>query len=821
MKTIEKLLLWLLAPLVLAGCGVAGGPGEAPTEPDTTPPRITQVLPAMGTTVEPGQARIEITFSEAIDEATLTGALSVSVGGTPHPGSWDYDAATFTVRFQPQQPFEFNQLVTVTVTTNITDVAGNPLESGRSWSFRTPRLFTLAVRGNGLTPGVTLEISEEESGQRIDLSGNNRLGFPQALREGSRYRLRISQTNLPADPPLTCALLSPEGEMNADVTVELYCTPVVPLYPTHGSGWNDYLANDGPDPFSANDQPCSGDDYRACLHGGELRRFPLPGVSSCDGLTIQDDLSAFRWGCRTTADGGVEAVSSGLAGDKGLRDLIDFDDFTWRLNRVRVLQNGNQIADSGPGIWWHTPVREAGETILGEDGIVYAVAATTPSRKFKLYNRTRTALAVAPDLELQGNGLDPVLDVSGSVFLWIEAHVDAAERAEYGIQIDRSRFVVLRHTTVRRATSHGLQVNNPRTAPVGSHYFYRLQSHHNGADGIRIKSDHTTLEAIETFANDGNGLTFATTAHNHLQGLRSAANGGHGLLLDRSDGNRIEDVASYGNGGDGVRLVGTVDNVLQKILATGNDGDGLNLARYDGYGSTNQRLQQVTLALNSGSGIRFAEPTTLDPAGSNANRISALAAVANGGGDLSGNLDNTFDNSRVSDGGCPAPCPAGVNEGLTLSAFVGAVTQDDSVNDSDIDGSAYANQLDDWMAFEHPYRTWGKDGGAVGSCLSLAVPCRIYDWSLAVDDTLLRDALATPDGDTTVNHDWYDGSQSTFLANALEMSGNGDGLCQSGETCLFTRNIGAYPGHGALVDLPFTDGVISGVTLRQHSENGR
>ncbi len=820
MKTINKFLFWLFAPLTLAACGVAGGPGEAPTEPDTTPPRITQALPAMGATVEPDQAHIEIVFSEAIDEATLAGALSVSVDSAPHPGNWDYDAATFTARFQPQQPFDFDQLITVTVTTAITDVAGNPLESSRSWSFRTPRLFTLEIRGNGLMPGVSLEISEDESGQNITLSGNNRTAFAQRLREGSRYRLRIGQSTLPADTPLTCALLSPEGEMNADVTVELYCTPVVPLYPTHGSGWNDYLANDGTDPFSATDQPCSGPDYRACLHGGELRRFPLPGVSSCDGLTIQDDLGAFRWSCRATADGGLEAVSLGLAADKGLRDLIDFDTFTWRLNQVRVLQNGSQIADSGLGIWWHTPVREAGETILGEDGVVYAVAATTPSRKFKLYNRVRTALAVAPDLELQGNGLDPVLDVSGSVFLWIEARVDAAGQAEYGVQIDRSRFVVLRHTTVRRATSHGLQVNNPRTAPTGSHYFYRLRSHHNGADGIRIKSDHTTLEAVETFANGDAGLTFATTAHNRLQGLRSAANGGHGLLLDRSDANRIEAVASYGNGGDGIRLIGTVDNVLQTILATGNDGDGLNLARYDGYGSTNNLLRQLTLALNGGSGIRFAEPNAIDPAGSNANRITALAAVANGGGDINGTLDNTFQDTRV--GSCPSTsCPSGVSDGLAMEAFVGAIDRDDNRNASDVNGSAYANQLDDWTTFEHPYRTWGKDGSAAGNCLSLAVPCRIYDWSLRSTDTLLRDALTPPDGDATLTHSWYDNSQSTFLANALELAGDGDGLCQSGETCLFPRNIGAYPGHGALADLPFNDGAISGVTLRQHSENGR
>ena len=52
--------------------------------------------------------------------------------------------------------------------------------------------------------------------------------------------------------------------------------------------------------------------------------------------------------------------------------------------------------------------------------------------------------------------------------------------------------------------------------------------------------------------------------------------------------------------------------------------------------------------------------------------------------------------------------------------------------------------------------------------------------------------------------------------------GNGDSLCESGETCLYLPNLGSYQGHGALVDVgPFVDGTITGVKLKRYVNNGR
>jgi hypothetical protein len=68
--------------------------------------------------------------------------------------------------------------------------------------------------------------------------------------------------------------------------------------------------------------------------------------------------------------------------------------------------------------------------------------------------------------------------------------------------------------------------------------------------------------------------------------------------------------------------------------------------------------------------------------------------------------------------------------------------------------------------------------------------------------------------------------QTTYLRNAVEIFddgiGNDNGLCESGETCLFLRNNGSYQGHGNLVSAgTFTNGTLTGITLLKYSSNGR
>ena len=823
MKIKTNFLAWLLVPLVLAGCGAAQDAGGPAPEPDTTPPRIESFSPPQGAILEPDQVVIRIRFNEAIDTTDLGRYLTVSHNGQPVAGTWQYDAATFTATFQPAQPFTYNADITVTVSVDLTDLAGNPLEAGKSWSFGTVRTYTLGVHPNGITvPGITITVREAESGQTVTLQNASTQTFPERIRQGNAYRLVIDEVTLPAGLELACAVQKPMGTLTTDTVVELYCSPVVPLYSQNGARWNDYVLADGADAFSASDAPCNANPFEACLHGGEMRRFRLPGsIGDCTGVTAEDDLAAFDWSCRVTTGGEVEVVSTGLAAGKGLRDLVDFDQIAWRVNRVRVFQNGTQVADSGEGIWWDNPVRRPDNVTLSENGTVYLVDADTIPRYFSLFNRVGTALVTAPGITLRPTGTDPVILAQNGGLLWIEADVDGAGRANPAIHLDNPWRVVLHHVTVTGADGQGIRISRLTTNPGAAHLLRQVVTHDNATDGLRLSADQVTVDGLATYGNGGNGLTLALAENNRIHNLRAAANGGHGLYLNRAHGNLIQHAALYANGKDGLNLEGAQDNRIQDVVSAANGGDGIELIAWDGTRSAYNLLRQITSAWNVGRGLAFATfPDGSTEAGDN--RILGLAAAGNGDVGLdAGSGPETFGETRVDT--CAGACPSGVADGLdAATAFVGPVDSD-TTNADAVAGQAYANVLDDWTGFDSDYRLWGKAAGAndlspvAGRCGPLDL-CQIYDLSLRADDTQLKDALALPTGDDTVTHNWSNGD-STFLAHALELGG--DGLCEDGELCLYTPNIGAYPGHGPLVDQPFTDGVISGVTLEAHQDNGR
>jgi hypothetical protein len=203
------------------------------------------------------------------------------------------------------------------------------------------------------------------------------------------------------------------------------------------------------------------------------------------------------------------------------------------------------------------------------------------------------------------------------------------------------------------------------------------------------------------------------------------------------------------------------------------------------------------------------------------------------------------------------------------SAFVAKVTADDAVNTSDTAGAAAFNAITDWFGFSNVFRTWGRDGDAFpaatnrDACNS-TLTCRIWDWSLATAGTVIRNtsldgmtqnpaftanAACPTDGDDFVDSATYtydamylaglDGLEATnntpcttgqtckqrylkaALEDLLDGEGDDDGLCESGETCTYAPNFGAYQGHGLRNPCTFTDGAITGVTLLGFNNNGR
>lgn len=124
--------------------------------PDVTAPTIVSRTPACGATGVALDANITIVFSEAIDPATITTAtifLKKKENGELIPGVVTYNAATNTATFNPNNNLKPGTTYTVTVTTGVTDLAGNPLAVASICDFTATVLTGTGGGGGGGVDG--------------------------------------------------------------------------------------------------------------------------------------------------------------------------------------------------------------------------------------------------------------------------------------------------------------------------------------------------------------------------------------------------------------------------------------------------------------------------------------------------------------------------------------------------------------------------------------------------------------------------------------------------------------------------------------------
>ena len=109
--------------------------------PDTTPPTITSVSPALGAANVPTGATVSAVFSEAMDATTIdvsTFLLSSASGAIA--AAVTYNSATRTATLAPNVALIAGVTYTARVlggSVGVTDLAGNPLASDHTWSFTT------------------------------------------------------------------------------------------------------------------------------------------------------------------------------------------------------------------------------------------------------------------------------------------------------------------------------------------------------------------------------------------------------------------------------------------------------------------------------------------------------------------------------------------------------------------------------------------------------------------------------------------------------------------------------------------------------------
>lgn len=112
---------------------------DASTPVDTIPPTVGSVSPVNGTTNVATSSAVSAVFSESLAPATVTSATAFlkDASGNTIPATVSYNNANRQVSLAPSVTLAANTAYTATLTTAITDTAGNHLAANYMWSFTT------------------------------------------------------------------------------------------------------------------------------------------------------------------------------------------------------------------------------------------------------------------------------------------------------------------------------------------------------------------------------------------------------------------------------------------------------------------------------------------------------------------------------------------------------------------------------------------------------------------------------------------------------------------------------------------------------------
>ena len=100
---------------------------------DTIPPSVWKVRPSSGETLVSPRATVSAHFTDVMDAATLTTTAFVlsGPGGATVPATVSYDAVGRVGQLTPSAALAVATTYTATISTAVTDVAGNALTAAR------------------------------------------------------------------------------------------------------------------------------------------------------------------------------------------------------------------------------------------------------------------------------------------------------------------------------------------------------------------------------------------------------------------------------------------------------------------------------------------------------------------------------------------------------------------------------------------------------------------------------------------------------------------------------------------------------------------
>lgn len=712
-----------------------------------------------------------------------------------------------------------------------------PIEGGTDTAGdRTPPVaVTVAgtIHGAG-GAGVKLRLN---AGELLTPAGDGPFSFPDKLDDNSPYTVTVEGS----PEGRLCHVLNATGTVTPALQLTVICLGAVePRFPS-ASNWMDYVK------ATDTTKPCEGNEpgnYYACLHGGEKRTLPLPGITSCTGITAADELGAFEWVCDASASP-VRVRSIALQPDKGLTDLIDFQGTppALRPNRVVVTITAGTLR-SPSTVWWSNPlvVTTKGET-LDVAGTIYVATRSVVGQ----YTTTapKVALAMAPGTNVS---FTPATCNGGAIirlqepFSWFEGRTtvvgqsclhgvvaDATSSVISRSEIQASRNAVwvtgskllVRSTAVRGALEAGVRSGDGLLLGAGS-VAKRVWLSGGGSPGTGIRMHALVVDAVATGYTVGlkteSGVAVNVITAGNISGVLSPW--GDSTLLNST-------IANNSERGVDIPFNGTL-RAAANLLVMNNQKEGIYCGRGDRTGL--RALSTTVIGYNGDLGFNC-EGTQVD---------GRLVIADNAVGQCTGSLCSQFTigPGRLGDGNffvTPGMNPVGTPNSA-INFFRGA------------GGDPFPSTIQHWGAFPAgDYPGTGRGACYTPDIATESGNCLLWDFTMKSGSPVLNINAAPRAPNSFLEHTWSvsasndndcairaPGSKfasvNTCVSRHLKFTyelvgdevGNDNGLCESNETCVFSPNAGAYQGEGALGDAQvFSNSEFEKITLLRFARNGR
>ena len=303
--------------------------------------------------------------------------------------------------------------------------------------------------------------------------------------------------------------------------------------------------------------------------------------------------------------------------------------------------------------------------------------------------------------------------------------------------------------------------------------------------------------------------------------------------------------STFTNNYDGIYLKYSSYNYFMSIISSHNSIGGTSTSGlFLNFASNNTFKNLVTT--NNYWGINFLGTTSY-------NTFSNALLVGNNSSTIDCQFGSgTFTGNSVSTSNCDSTITLGSKS--TDGSFAGMALSDDKNSDNTTLSSNsglinYSNILD-FLNFSNPFRYWGSKTGTNSNpyssgngYLCQSNNCAIWDWRIkSSDSTIYNKSFDGINSNTAFSggsscSSKLEGSQysadyrtlqNKFLNFATEilfdLTGDDDGLCESGENCIYSPNFGYYQGTGNLTSAcTFYAGSgignITGVTLKAYQTN--